>query len=168
MRWNLILSNPADSIDLHRQDRRQIGVLNVEQARTFVRAISGHPYCSLFALALTTGMRPGEYLGPTWNDLDLNRGTVTVSHTLEWGKGGWQFAETKQSRSRRLVKLQVGSWPCSESKSRNNRKPLEMTSRSVPDAGGLSASGVSWRSRSMFIRELSVGVRRTFRDAGWV
>ena len=65
MGWNLILSNPADSVDLPRQDRRQIAVLNVEQARTFVRAISGHPYGSLFALALTTGMRPSEYLGLT-------------------------------------------------------------------------------------------------------
>ena len=35
-RWNLILSNPADSVDLPRQDRRQIGVLNVEQARTSI------------------------------------------------------------------------------------------------------------------------------------
>jgi integrase len=110
MRWNLILSNPADSVDLPRQDRREIGVLNVEKARTFVRAISGHPYGSLFALALTTGMRPSEYLGLTRNDLDLDRGTISVSHTshtLEWRKGGWQFAETKRSRSRRLVKLQA-------------------------------------------------------------
>jgi integrase len=106
-RWNLILSNPADSVDLPRQDRRQIEVLNVEQARTFIKAISGHPYRSLFALALTTGMRPSEYLGLPWNDVDLDRGTVSVSRTLEWRKGGWQFAETKRSRSRRLVKLQA-------------------------------------------------------------
>jgi integrase len=106
-RWNLILSNPADSLDLPRQGRGHIGVLNVEQARTFVKTISAHPHCSLFALALTTGMRPSEYLGLTWNDLDLDRGTVSVSHTLEWRKGGWQFAETKRSRSRRLVKLQT-------------------------------------------------------------
>jgi integrase len=52
-------------------------------------------------------MRPSEYLGLTWNDVDLDRGTVSVSHTLEWRKGGWQFAETKRSRSRRLVKLQT-------------------------------------------------------------
>src|SRR5208282_4850295 len=83
-RWNLILSNPAESVDLPRLDRRQIGVLNVEQARTFVKAISGHPYQPLFALALTTGMRPSEYLGLTWNDFDLDRGTASVSHTLEW------------------------------------------------------------------------------------
>jgi integrase len=107
IRWNLILSNPADSVDLPRQGRRQIGVLTVEQARVFVKAIDGHPYGALFALALTTGMRPSEYLGLTWNDLNLDRGTVSVSHTLEWRKGGWQFAETKRSRSRRLVKLQA-------------------------------------------------------------
>jgi len=52
-------------------------------------------------------MRPSEYLGLTWNDLDLDRETVSVSHTLEWRKGGWQFAETKRSRSRRVVKLQA-------------------------------------------------------------
>jgi integrase len=107
MRWNLILANPADSVDLPRQGRRQIGVLTVEQARTFVKAISDHPYWAVFALALTTGMRPSEYLGLTWNDLDLDRGTVSVSHALEWQKGGWQFAETKRSRSRRVVKLQA-------------------------------------------------------------
>jgi integrase len=107
IRWNFILANPADSVDLPRQERRQIGVLTVEQARTFIRAIAGHQYGHLFAVALTTGMRPSEYLGLTWNDLDLDRGTVSVSHTLEWRKGGWQLAETKRSRSRRVVKLQA-------------------------------------------------------------
>ena len=43
MRWNLILANPADSVDLPRQGRRQIAVLTVEQARTFVKTISNHP-----------------------------------------------------------------------------------------------------------------------------
>ena len=141
-RWNLILSNPADSVDLPRQDRRQIEVLNVEQARTFIKAISGHRYRSLFALALTTGMRPSEYLGLTWNDVDLDRGTVSVSHTLEWRKGGWEFAETERSRSRRLVKLQA--WVVVLLRGQAPRKkwrPVEI-SCSVPDGGDLSASRV--------------------------
>ena len=148
MRWNLILANPADSVDLPRQDRRQIAVLNVEQARTFVRAISGHPYGPLFAVALTTGMRPSEYLGLTWNDLDLDRGTVSVSHTLEWRRGGWQFAETKRSRSRRLVKLQA--WVVALLRERVPKlqeapgDPLVFRAR----RGGLSASRVSCRSIS--------------------
>jgi hypothetical protein len=31
-------------------------------------------------------MRPSEYLGLTWNDLDLDCGTVSVSHMLECEK----------------------------------------------------------------------------------
>ena len=55
---------------------------------------------------MTSGMRPSEYLALTWNDVDLSRGIVGVSHTLEWQKGGWEFGDTKRSRSRRVVKLQ--------------------------------------------------------------
>src|SRR5208282_6092219 len=84
-----------------------VGVLNVEQAKIFMAAIEGHPYEALFALAMTTGMRPSEYLALTWADIDLDRGTVSVSRTLEWKKGGWQFADTKRSRSRRVIKLQA-------------------------------------------------------------
>ena len=107
MRWNLILANPADSVDLPRQERPQIKVWTIAEARRFVKAIAGHPYEVLFAIALTTGMRPSEYLGLTWNDLDLDRGSVSVSHALEWYKGGWRLADTKRSRSRRTVKLQA-------------------------------------------------------------
>jgi integrase len=106
VRWNLILANPADLVDLPRQNHRRVGVLSVEQARTFIQTIAGHPYEALFAVAMTSGMRPSEYLALTWNDVDLSHGTVTVSHTLEWRKGGWKFADTKRSRSRRVVKLQ--------------------------------------------------------------
>ena len=43
----------------------------------FIKAISGNPYEALFALAMTTGMRPSEYLALTWNDLDfLNLGCI--------------------------------------------------------------------------------------------
>jgi integrase len=107
VRWNLILANPADVVDLPRQDRQRVGVLSVQQARSFMKAIVGNPYEALFALAMTTGMRPSEYLALTWNDLDLDHGTVSISRTLEWRKGGWQFADTKRSQSRRLVKLQA-------------------------------------------------------------
>jgi len=107
VRWKLLLANPAELVDLPRHTRRNVGVLSAGQARTFMGAIAGHPYEALFALAMTTGMRPSEYLALTWADIDLVRGTVSVSRTLEWKKGGWQFADTKRSRSRRVIKLQA-------------------------------------------------------------
>ena len=105
--WNLVLGNPADAVDLPRRHRSVVAVLSLQQTRTFVKAIAGHAYDGLLALALTTGMRPSEYLALSWNDIDLDRGTVSVSRSLEWRKGGWQFADTKRPQSRRVVKLQA-------------------------------------------------------------
>lgn len=81
-------------------------MFDVGQARQFIAAISGHEYEALFALALTTGMRPSEYLALTWTDFNFECGTVSVSKTLEWRKGGWCFEDTKRERSRRMIKLQ--------------------------------------------------------------
>ena len=62
----------------------------------------------LFAVALTTGMRPSEYLALKWPDVNFSKGTVSVARTLEPIKGGgWRFADTKRARSRRLIKLQA-------------------------------------------------------------
>lgn len=106
VRWKLLLSNPAEDVELPRQPRRRFTVFDVKQAKQFIAAISGHKYEVLFALAMTTGMRPSEYLALTWSDFDLERSTVSVSKTLEWRKGGWRFEDTKRERSRRMVKLQ--------------------------------------------------------------
>ena len=105
VRRKLLLANPAEDVDLPRESRRHFTVLDVEQSKQFIAAISGHKYEALFALAITTGMRPSEYLALTWSDFDLGRGIVSVSKTLGWKKGGWAFEDTKQKRSRRMIKL---------------------------------------------------------------
>lgn len=53
-------------------------------------------------------MRPEEYLGLQWKDVDTDRGTVTVRRALVWReKGGWYFGEPKTARSRRSIPLPV-------------------------------------------------------------
>jgi integrase len=61
---------------------------------------------ALFALALTTGMRPSEYLAPKWSDIDWHGGTASVCRTIETSASAWTFYDTKRMRSRRAVKLQ--------------------------------------------------------------
>jgi integrase len=54
-----------------------------------------------------TGMRPGEYIGLKWQDVDWERGTVSVKRTLRKGPAGqWEYGETKRAGSRRLIRLQ--------------------------------------------------------------
>jgi integrase len=131
VRWKLLLTNPAQLVDLPRQTRLGVGVLTVEQARAFIRAIAGHPYEALFALAMTTGMRPSEYLALTWADIDFVYGVVRVSRTLEWGKGGWHFDDTKRVRSRRAIKLQ--SWVIDLLEQRRQRTAPQHAAGSAQD-----------------------------------
>ena len=58
------------------------------------------------ALALTTGMRPSEYLALKWSDIDWQRGTASVCRTIQDSRSSWTFDDTKRKRSRRIVKLQ--------------------------------------------------------------
>lgn len=104
--WRLLLENPADGIKLPQQPRSEMRALTVEQARAFLKAALATPHGRVLALALTTGMRPSEYLGLKWQDLDWERQTISVVRTLRRLNGRWCFADTKRARSRRVVKLQ--------------------------------------------------------------
>jgi integrase len=84
IRWRLLLQDPTEGVQLPRLGRREMRVLNVEQARIFLEAALKTHYGSVFAVALTTGMRPSEYLGLKWKDMDWDRGTVSVVRTLEF------------------------------------------------------------------------------------
>jgi len=88
------------------KDGRELRVLTADQSRLFVETAMKTPYGPVFAVALTTAARPSEYLALKWQDIDWERGTVSVARTLEKVRGGWRFAETKRARSRRVIKLQ--------------------------------------------------------------
>jgi integrase len=107
IRWHLLLSDPTQGVQLPSPQCREMSVLTTEQARSFLRAAVHSTKGWLFAVALTTGMRPSEYLALCWQDIDWDRGTVSVVRSIHRHDGQWIFADTKRVRSRRLVKLQT-------------------------------------------------------------
>ncbi len=104
--WRLILKNPARGVALPKATQREMRVLNPDDARRFLEHALDTRYGILFALALTTGLRPSEYLGLRWSDIDWERKTVTVVRALVKGSG-WSFSPTKRPSSRRQVKLET-------------------------------------------------------------
>lgn len=52
-------------------------------------------------------MRPEEYLGLQWKDVDLSKGIATVQRALVRNRsgGGWTFTQPKTARSRRNIPL---------------------------------------------------------------
>ena len=56
---------------------------------------------ALDLLAVTTGLRRGELIGPKWEDLDLAKGTLRVSRSLDQHYGPTVENAPKRAASRR-------------------------------------------------------------------
>ena len=123
--WRLMIANPASGLAIPQPVRGEMRVLNPDEAKRFLKHAERTRYGVLFALALTTGMRPSEYLALRWSDINFEEETVTVVRALEKGSG-WKFASTKRARSRRPVKLE--SWVLSRLR---QLRLLEMGSPSI-------------------------------------
>jgi integrase len=106
VRWKMLCEDPCTGVDLPRMKRREMEVLSVDECRRFLAVARGSQWFGLFALALTTGMRPSEYLALKWSDVDWQRGAVSVCRTIQIVGAEWRFDDTKRKRSRRIVKLQ--------------------------------------------------------------
>jgi integrase len=130
IRWRLLSQDPTDGAQLPRLRRREMRVLSADQSRAFLSAALKTHYGPVFAVALSTGMRPSEYLALKWQDIDWDRGTVSVVRTLERSAGGWRFAETKRARSRRVIKLQ--DWVL-ETLKKLQAKTMRRSECSLPD-----------------------------------
>lgn len=107
VKWGLLPRNPAALVELPKQTRKEMCALSPDEAARFVAACEDDHLGILFKFALATGMRPEEYLGLQWKDINLREGIATVQRTLCWNRkgGGWSFGEPKTSRSRRSMPL---------------------------------------------------------------
>ena len=106
VRWKMLAEDPCVGLDLPRVKRREMEALSVEECRRFLTSARESKSFALFALALTTGMRPSEYLALKWSDIDWQRGAASVCRTIQVSGSRWTFYDTKRKRSRRIVKLQ--------------------------------------------------------------
>lgn len=104
-RRGLVARNVAQLVDPPRMARRDMSVLSPAQARALVEAARGGPLEALLTTALATGMRKGELLALRWRDVDLDRGTLAVTGTLQRTAAGLVISETKTAKSRRQVEL---------------------------------------------------------------
>jgi integrase len=93
LQWRLLLENPADGVKVPEQPRNEMRALTVEQARTLLNIALTTPYGGVLAVALTTGMRPSEYLALKWQDIDWGRQTISVVRSIRRLNGRWCFCD---------------------------------------------------------------------------
>jgi integrase len=128
VKWDKLARNPAQAVELPKLRRVEMRALSPEEAQRFLEAARGDKHYALFSFALATGMRPNEYLGLQWKDVDWQRGTATVQRVLKWRQGGgWYFKTSpKTAAGRRALTLPASTLAeLSEHRRRQNEQRLK-------------------------------------------
>ncbi len=104
---DLISRNPARRARRPKPDEADIPPpWTAAQLRTFLDHVGGDRLESMWWVLATTGMRRSEVLGLAWSDVDLDRGSLSVTHTVVRGPEGLvRRRGTKTRTSRRHVAL---------------------------------------------------------------
>jgi integrase len=97
--------NAAASTERIPQKRGEVQHWTEAQAKKFLRSIKGHRLEALFVLALSTGMREGELFALHWDQVDLKRRTIRVTHSQEDVNGHLVRGDVKTTKGRRLITL---------------------------------------------------------------
>ena len=103
--------NPAKGATVPKGSQKERRVLTVEEQTEFLQAAAGAWYEPLFYVALLTGLRQGELCALTWDDVDFEAKTLTVSKTLvltkEQGeqKASFKVHPPKTVKGRRVIPL---------------------------------------------------------------
>lgn len=99
-------ANPATPTKRPTHKRREPRILDAIELQAFLAAAQTHDLRALWLCAVVVGLRPEEYLGLQWTDVDFQSITLKVERALTWpAGGGWRFGSPKTPASRRLVHL---------------------------------------------------------------
>jgi integrase len=75
----IIPFNPTEAAIPPRIVHKEIRILSPEEQKMFLHAVEGHRLEALFKLALATGMRKGELMALTWDDIDFENESISVT-----------------------------------------------------------------------------------------
>lgn len=109
---NSVVRNVCEAVQIPKGKlKKEIRVLSKEEQKTFLEAIKGEYYEVAFLLTLATGLRRGELLALTWENVDLKENVIKVTQTMsrlkdpEKEKSSLVFTSPKTKKSKRNIPL---------------------------------------------------------------
>lgn len=103
VRKQLISRNVAKDIRGFRARKYECKVFDKDTISKLLEAVKGEPVRVAIALAALSGMRRGEVCGLKWEDIDVNRRTITIRRQLVPTSKGDIFQEPKSKDSIRTI-----------------------------------------------------------------
>lgn len=105
LKLGLVSRNVADSVTRPKAPRKEMKVLDQDQALRLIQQADGSRYQLLFWFAVTTGLRLGELFGIKWEDVNWQNRKIQIKRQVQRRKGGLEFCEPKSETGRRVITL---------------------------------------------------------------
>jgi integrase len=105
VRADLVPRNVAKLVTPPRVPHYQPHAFSEEELNRLGAALDGHWLGPVVTIAVGLGLRQGEVLGLRWEDVDLDRGVVSITGALQRVHGRLQRVEPKTRQSRRALRL---------------------------------------------------------------
>jgi len=104
-RYGYLSRNVAKLVDLPPAPHREGRSLTVEQARKLLDAAKGERLEAAIVCGLMLGLRPGELLGLSWSDIDLDASRLSVRQSLKRERGVLRLGAPKTPKSVRTLDM---------------------------------------------------------------
>lgn len=101
----VIARNPVAGTRIRRTDTTEVKPLTPDQVLTLLDAAQRTMWHAPLTVAVSTGLRPGELLGLTWGDVNLEARTLRVRQAVQRFEGSLHVTGVKTPRSRRTIPL---------------------------------------------------------------
>jgi integrase len=105
VREELITRNVARHIELPEWHRNAVRPWTVQEAKRFLTASKPDPFHSAFVLLIIYGLRRGEVLGLSWDDIDFDAGIIHVRQQILRVRGELQLGPVKTHAGQRTLPL---------------------------------------------------------------
>ncbi|QVQ50492.1 site-specific integrase [Spiractinospora alimapuensis] len=105
MREELITVNPARLVTLPAESPERLRPWNAEEGRRFLDHARSHHLYPVFVLMLIYGLRRGEVLGLSWEDVDLEQDVMSIRRQVQRVDGSLELVEVKTRAGRRSLPL---------------------------------------------------------------
>ncbi|MHB1630078.1 MAG: tyrosine-type recombinase/integrase, partial [Bacilli bacterium] len=110
VRAGLVASNVSDNVDQPRQVRPNYYLYSAEQMLSYLQALENSQYHALVVTAVATGMRRGELMALTWDDIDLVNNLVRINKAETSASRSFKKGKEEATKTKRPRTVTIAGW----------------------------------------------------------